>query len=51
MVFLALGFTGILILLCDVVVGGAAPVVVGGLAAASLAGLWFLLPIIRRDEE
>lgn len=51
MVFLALGFTGILILISDVVVGGAAPVLVGVLAAAFVGGLWFLLPIIRRDEE
>lgn len=48
---LALGFVGILILLSDVVVGGAAPVIVGALAAAFVGGLWFLLPIIRRDEE
>jgi hypothetical protein len=51
MAFLALGFIGILILLSDVVVGGAAPVIVGGLAAAFLAGLWFLMPMIRRNEE
>jgi hypothetical protein len=51
MVLLGLGFTGILILLSDVVVGGAAPVIVGALSAAFIGGLWFLTPIIRRDEE
>jgi hypothetical protein len=51
MVLLALGFVGILILLSDVVLGGAAPVIVGALAAAFLAGLWFALPLIRRDVE
>jgi Family of unknown function (DUF6328) len=51
MSFLALGFIGILILLSDVVLGGAAPVIIGALAAAFLAGLWFVLPLVRRDEE
>jgi Family of unknown function (DUF6328) len=51
MSFLALGFVGILILLSDVVVGGAAPVIVGPLAAAFLAGLWFVPAIVRRNEE
>jgi Family of unknown function (DUF6328) len=51
MALLALGFVGILILLSDVVLGGAAPVIIGALAAAFLAGLWFVLPIVRRDEE
>jgi hypothetical protein len=47
---LALGFVGILVLLSDVVLGGAAPVIAGALAAAFLTGLWFVLPIVRRDE-
>jgi hypothetical protein len=51
MSLLALGFVGILILLSDVVLGGAAPVVIGALTAAFLTGLWFVLPIVRRDEE
>jgi hypothetical protein len=51
MVLLALGFVGILVLLSDVVLGGAAPVIVGALAAAFLAGLWFVLPLVRRNEE
>jgi hypothetical protein len=51
MALLAVGFVGILILLSDVVLGGAAPVIVGALAAACLAGLWFALPLVRRDKE
>lgn len=46
-----LGFIGILVLISDVAVGGAAPAVVGILAAAVLCGLWFAIPLARRDEE
>ena len=51
MTCLGAGFVGILVLVSDVVVGGAAPAIVGALAAATIAGLWFLVPLIRRDEE
>ena len=51
MVMLAFGFVGILVLLSDVVVGGAAPTIVGVLAATFLAGLWFAVPAIRRGDE
>jgi hypothetical protein len=51
MSLLALGFVGILVLLSDVVLGGSAPVIIGALAAALLIGLWFVLPILRREEE
>ena len=51
MVCLGLGFVGILILVSDVVVGGAAPIVTGALAAAVIAGLWFGVPIVRREKE
>jgi hypothetical protein len=51
MVFIGLGFTGILVLLSDVVVGGIAPIVVGILAAGFIGGLWFVLPLVRRAEE
>jgi hypothetical protein len=50
MSLLALGFVGILVLLSDVVLGGAGPVIVGVLAAAFLLGVWFVLPLVRRDE-
>jgi hypothetical protein len=33
------------------VVGGAAPVIVAALTVAFIGGLWFLAPLIRRDEE
>lgn len=48
--FLATGFTGILILLSDYVVGGLAPVVVGVLAASGIAVLWFAVPLSRRNR-
>jgi Family of unknown function (DUF6328) len=51
MACLGLGFIGILVLLSDVVVGGAVPIIVGTLAAVIIFGLWFLLPIVRRDER
>jgi hypothetical protein len=46
-----LGFIGILVLVSDVAVGGAAPAIVGILAAAVLSGLWFAIPLLRRDKE
>jgi hypothetical protein len=51
MTCLALGFIGILLLVSDVVVGGAAPVIVAGGAAVVIGGLWFVLPLARRDAE
>ncbi len=51
MVCLGLGFIGILVLISDVVVGGAAPLIVGVLAASVITGLWFGVPLLRRDEE
>jgi Family of unknown function (DUF6328) len=48
MVCLAIGFVGILLLISDVVVGGAAPGAVAGGAAVFIAGLWFVLPLVRR---
>lgn len=51
MICLGFGFIGILVLISDYVVGGAAPVIVGALAAAMIAGLWFVLPLARRDKE
>lgn len=51
MTCLGLGFVGILVLVSDVVVGGAAPAIIGVLAAGTIAALWFLLPLIRRNRE
>jgi Family of unknown function (DUF6328) len=45
--FLAAGFTGILILITDVVVGGVGPVLIGLLAAIGIAVLWFGIPLAR----
>jgi hypothetical protein len=51
MVCLGVGFIGILILVSDVVVGGAAPAIVGAVAAAIVVALWFVLPLVRREDE
>jgi hypothetical protein len=48
MVFLSFGFTGILVLVSDFVVGGAAPVIVGVLTGVVIGGLWFAMPLARR---
>jgi hypothetical protein len=49
--FLALGFTGILVLLSDYVVGGVAPIVAGVLTLSITGGLWFAVPLRRRGRE
>jgi hypothetical protein len=51
MIFLTLGFTGILVLLADVVLGGPAPVIMGLLSAATISGLWFVLPLVKREDR
>jgi hypothetical protein len=51
MIFLALGFTGILVLLSAFAVGGVAPIVAGALTLATTGGLWFALPLLRRERE
>jgi O-antigen ligase len=51
MICLGVGFVGILVLISDYVLGGAAPVIVGVLAAATVSSLWFAVPLVRRDEE
>ena len=51
MACLALGFVGILLFVSDVVMGGAAPGVVAGVAALVVGVLWFGLPLARRDAE
>ena len=49
--FLGLGFTGILVLLSDYVVGGVAPIIVGVLTFGGVGGLWFVVPLVRRRRE
>lgn len=48
MVFMTIGMTGILMLIADVVFGGASTVVVGVLAGLTVSGLWFGIPLNRR---
>jgi Family of unknown function (DUF6328) len=48
---LALGFTGIMVLLSDYVIGGVAPIIAGALTLAITGGLWFALPLLRRNRE
>ncbi len=51
MIFICLGFTGIAVLLSDVVIGGVAPVIAGVVAFLIISGLWFAVPLIRRADE
>ena len=51
MVCLALGFTGIFVLISDYVIGGAAPLIIGALTLAITGGLWFAVPLAHRGEE
>ena len=46
-VFLACGFTGILILLSDVVTNGVGTVLVGAATAVGITAIWFGLPLLR----
>ena len=48
MVFIALSFVGILVLVSDVAAGGLGPVIVGVAAAAGIVILWFGIPLVRR---
>jgi hypothetical protein len=48
MVFLGVGFTGILVLLSDFVVGGVAPIIIGVVAASGIGTLWFAVPLAHR---
>jgi hypothetical protein len=50
MVLLAVGLVAILVLLGHVVFGAAAALVLGIGAAALIAGLWFAIPLVRRDD-
>lgn len=50
MAFLAVGLTGILVLISNFVFGGLTPVVVGVLAAVIVGYLWFALPLMQRRD-
>ena len=45
---LAVGLTGILVLISNFIFGGVVPIVVGALAAGLVSGLWFGIPLNRR---
>lgn len=49
-IFLSVGLTGILVLISDVVFGGAVTPIVGVLAGGSIATLWFVVPLNRRRQ-
>lgn len=48
MVFLAVGLTGILVLISDMMFGGTAATVAGVIAAVAIAAVWFAVPLRRR---
>jgi hypothetical protein len=48
--FLAVGMTGILVLISDVIFGGVTAAVVGAVTAAGVGALWFAMPLRRRRE-
>jgi hypothetical protein len=50
MAFLAVGLTGILVLISNFVFGGLTPVVVGVVAALIVAYFWFGLPLRQRRD-
>jgi hypothetical protein len=50
MVFMSVGMTGILMLIADVVFGGASTAVVGALAGLIVSGVWFGIPLNRRRQ-
>jgi Family of unknown function (DUF6328) len=49
-IFLSVGLTGILVLVSDVVFGGAVTPIVGVLAGGSIATVWFVVPLNRRRQ-
>jgi hypothetical protein len=51
MMFLAVGLTGILLLLSDVVLGGPWGGIVGALTAVTVVGVWFGIPLSRRERS
>lgn len=50
MVFMTVGLTGILVLIADVVFGGATTAVVGVLTGLVVLGVWFGIPLNRRRQ-
>jgi Family of unknown function (DUF6328) len=48
--FLTVGFTGILVLISNVIFGGAVGAIAGALTATGLVALWFGVPLIHRRK-
>ena len=51
LVFLALAIIGAVALIADFIYGPAVPILCAGIGAVLFAGLWFVLPILRRNPE
>lgn len=49
--FLSVGLTGILVLISNVVFGGATPIVVGAIAGVVVGALWFGIPLLHRRKR
>jgi len=49
--FLALAIVGAVALIADFIYGPAVPILCAGAGAVLFAGLWFVLPIVRRDPD
>ena len=49
--FLALSIIGAVALIADYLYGSTTTVVCAAIGAALFAGLWFVLPVVRRDPE
>ena len=51
LVFLALAVVGAVALIADFIYGPAVPILCAGIGVVMFGGLWFLLPIVRRNPE
>jgi hypothetical protein len=51
LVFLALAIVGAVALIADFIYGPAVPILCAGIGAVMFAGLWFVLPLVRRNPE
>ena len=51
MFFLAVGMTAVVFLVTDLIFKGLATSVVTALTAALFAGVWFVLPLVRKSQD
>ena len=49
--FLALSIVGTVALIADFIYGPAVPILCAGVGVVIFAGLWFVLPVVRRDPR